>query len=310
MKFAGPKQGTMNTNIGIDFEEKTVRSADGTSIWYVVCGEGPHTLVLAPGLATPFISYKRILQRFAPHLRIIAWDMRGAYRSAVPEAGVAACRIEDHVADLEAIVEAEHLDHFILGGWSAAVQISLEYTHQHPEKVDGLLLINGPYGHILEHAFPLPGGLSEPVMHAAVVALQKMGPMLNPLIHCILGSGATIKALHLASIVTANLPFFREVVDDFRTLEFGRYFGMMQRVAEHSAEAYLDEVDVPTLITAGTKDRMTPPESSEFMARRTKNSELVIISDGSHYTPIEFPDLLNRSLRTFFERVYPEVSFG
>jgi hypothetical protein len=33
--------------------EKTVTSADGTQIFYVIYGEGESTLVLSPGLATP-----------------------------------------------------------------------------------------------------------------------------------------------------------------------------------------------------------------------------------------------------------------
>ncbi|MDX9720609.1 MAG: alpha/beta hydrolase [Myxococcota bacterium] len=276
---------------------KTVRSFDGTELCCVSCGEGEQALILAPGLATPPVSYKRIVERFAPFCRIVTWDMRGSFRSGRAEAGVESYQIRDHVADLEAIVEAEGLSHFVLGGWSMGVEIALEYQHRHPQHCDALILINGGYGNILTHAFHLPMGDTIPL--AALRWARKNARLLQPLIRKTLPQPWWIRGMGLVGLVHPKSKDFPKVVEQFATLDFELYFAMMEKLHEHSAETLLDSVNVPTLITAGTKDKMTPLSTAEVMARRIKQSRLLVVPGGTHYTPIEFPDLINRAIAEF-----------
>ena len=79
----------------------------------------------------------------------------------------------------------------------------------------------------------------------------------------------------------------------------------MLRLNEHTAEPYLRDIDVPTLVTAGSRDTMTPVSVAQTMADQIAKAELVVIPNGTHYTQLEYPDIMNLAIEKFLRRVYP-----
>ena len=77
----------------------------------------------------------------------------------------------------------------------------------------------------------------------------------------------------------------------------------MHRLGEHDAEDVLARVHVPTSIVTGDRDIMTPPFTAERMHRAIGGSRLVVIRGGTHYTPVEFPAILQDELRRLLARV-------
>jgi pimeloyl-ACP methyl ester carboxylesterase len=65
----------------------------------------------------------------------------------------------------------------------------------------------------------------------------------------------------------------------------------------------LGDIDVPTLVMAGTHDQVAPRTQMEQMAAAIPNSVLEIIPDAGHLMNIERPDLFNRHVRDFLTRV-------
>ena len=258
---------------------RTLLSADGTLIVYAVVGDGPRDFVLAPGLGAPMSAYHFLFERFAGEFRFITWEPRGLFRSAVPEGGLAALRLENHVADLEAIAAREGARRFVLGGWSMGVQISLEYARRHPESVAALVLINGSCGHLLRGVALL--GRRPRALRALVRAAAAAGPVLAR---------------------DGNLDDLQALVSEFKHLEFGRYLSMMLALDEHTCESYLHEIDIPALVTAGRRDLMTPPALGEALARRLPRGELFTFEQGTHYSLVEEPEALNRTLAPFLSR--------
>jgi len=98
------------------------------------------------------------------------------------------------------------------------------------------------------------------------------------------------------------------MVGTFRDLDFGTYFKMMVLTNEHTAVPYLPEVDVPTLITAGTKDKMTPLKTAHLIVDTIPNAELFIVPNGTHYTIVEYPEIINLRLERFFRDHVPEAN--
>jgi len=273
---------------------RRVRSRDGTSIAYYVVGDGPRTWVIPPGLGTPPSAWREVFARFGRELTMITWDLRGTFRSAVPS-DLVRLAVEDHADDLEAIVAAEGLQRFILGGWSLAVQTSLEYHHRHPEQVEALVLLNGTYEHVLRTA--LHPGL-EGALKTALRGLAWAGGRFGGLIGRAVRLGPEV--MPRLGLLATSTPLFGEVLRDFSTLDWGVYFRIMLAINAHSAAPYLDEVRVPTLITAGDADRMTPIETARTMHRRIAGSRLVVFPGGTHYTQTELPDEMNAALADFF----------
>src|SRR5690606_7192483 len=84
-----------------------------------------------------------------------------------------------------------------------------------------------------------------------------------------------------------------------------RVFSALARaLSVHSAADLLPKLEMPTLVIAGARDTFAPVWISEEMHRRIPGSEILVVRDGTHATPVEHPQLLNLRLEKFFrERV-------
>ncbi len=290
-------------NINAPAKNSMVCGADGVPINVWQFGDGPVDLVLAPGLGTPPITWKYVAERFGRQFRIITWEPRGLFASGVPE-DWDRLRIENHVADMWALAKHFGLKKFVLGGWSMGVQISLEAYHQQPKRFPALLLINGAPGHLLSTAY---GGL--PGFDRAAVATLRWGETrgryITPVVAWALSQRWSLPLMQRLQIFTNNAPFLAEMVRPFATMDFGVYSHMMRLTHEHDATPYLREVRVPTLITAGAKDLMTPVALAQRMADAIPGAELFVVPNGTHYTVAEYPEIINLRLEKFFRDHLP-----
>ncbi|MEZ4467984.1 MAG: alpha/beta hydrolase, partial [bacterium] len=121
-------------------------SFDGTSIAWRVVGDGPDWLVLAHGYGGTFNAWDPVLSRLQDRFRVLMWDYRGMHASACP-AEPHRLRIEDHIRDLDGLLDHVGVDRFILGGWSVGVQVALEGWRRlrHRADIRALILINGAH---------------------------------------------------------------------------------------------------------------------------------------------------------------------
>ncbi|HEX7601965.1 MAG TPA: alpha/beta hydrolase [Polyangiaceae bacterium] len=285
--------------IAAPLQEKRATSADGTDLAYYVIGRGPRTWLMPPAMGAPLISMKHLFERFARDYTMVTWDQRGFYASGAPS-DPGAMRVDDHLADMQAVVAAEKLGRFVLGGWSMAVQLSLEYYHRRPEDVRALVLINGPFERALSSVAPGP---TAALALAALRGATRLRGLLNPLSRRVLGARAAARTLHRAGILAENPEFFQEILEEFSQIDRGRYFTMTRHLHAHSAARYLADVRVPTLITTGTHDLMSPASVAEAMHRAIRGSELFVVPRATHYIVAEFPELLGERIAEFLRRV-------
>jgi pimeloyl-ACP methyl ester carboxylesterase len=59
-------------------------------------------------------------------------------------------------------------------------------------------------------------------------------------------------------------------------------------------------VTVPASIITGSRDVMTPLSESRRMRSMMSQARLLILHDGTHYTPIEYPQEVCAELRQLF----------
>lgn len=286
-------------HINAPIERGRAVSADGTEIAYYVVGNGPVTWVMPPGMGAPLVSLKYLLDGFARTHTIVTWDQRGFFDSDAPH-DPDAFRVADHVADMEAVVRAEGLRRFVLGGWSMAVQISLEYHHRHPEQALALVLINGPFERALASMVPFPG--TERALIAFLRVTAASSHIVNPLARRLLGARGLASVLERTGFIAQNSQFFAHLLADFSTVHWGRYLTMARHLNAHSAAAYLPLIRVPTLITSGTRDLVTSGESAERLHAGIRGSELYVVPRATHYIVTEFPELLIERIALFLSR--------
>jgi pimeloyl-ACP methyl ester carboxylesterase len=68
------------------------------------------------------------------------------------------------------------------------------------------------------------------------------------------------------------------------------------------ASERIPQISVPTLVLGGTEDQLTPPKSSEFLAVKIPDAQLVLIDGAGHHVMIEKADAVNRVLKEFVQR--------
>jgi pimeloyl-ACP methyl ester carboxylesterase len=279
-----------------------VQSADGTEIAYRIFGNAPEVFVLAPGLGVPYFAHDAIIKAFAHRYRFVMWNMRGTYRSGKPPDG--RIGINEHVEDLEAIVKAERLERFVLGGWSLGVQISLEYAWRHADKCQALVLINGTFGRPMQFKSRLKRWSSR----LASWLIYPFEPVIQWYAEKIFSYPDVLKYLLIYSGLAANnIDQFLKVANSFTSLPVGLLSDMLFAADQHTAEPYLPFINIPCLVTIGTADWMTPPEIGQHLVSRMPDATLLEVKGGTHYTPIEFPNQINDAIHLFLNRVHAKT---
>ncbi|MCH8298668.1 MAG: alpha/beta fold hydrolase [Chloroflexi bacterium] len=245
-------------------------TADGVRICYATVGEGP-PLVKAPNWLThlefewqsPIWSHWWV--ELAAYHTVIRFDQRG---SGLSDRNVEDLSFDAWVSDLEAVVEANHLESFVLLGMSQGGSVAIEYTARHPEKVEKLLL----YGAYARGGLKRGGSLEE---HQARVTLTKHGwGRDDPTYRQIFTSGFMPEA----------------------TAEQAGWFNELQRVStspETAARlqeimAYIDvldrlpEITAPTLVLHAVGDRRVPYEQGRQLSSLIPGAKMVDLDSQNH----------------------------
>jgi len=281
-------------------EQRHVVAADGTRIGYQIAGRGP-AVVLANGLGGTYLAFKHLYGALGDY-STICWDYRGLYTSSAP-ADPHANTMGHHVDDLRAILTAEGIDRYVLVGWSMGVQVGFEAIKRDREHVRGLYAINGTYGHAFHTV--LGSRLMGQVIPMLLKLIKAQAHLVGRATKRVAGSDALIGAMKRVGLVsqTIDLEIFRQVAAGFQDIDWVIYSDLLARLDEHDAEDVLPTIDVPVSIVTGDKDLMTPPSTAEHMHRMIPRSRLVVIEGGTHYTPVEYPDILVDELGRWLDRV-------
>lgn len=286
------------TNLPI--REYTMRTFDGTKIAYQVFGEGPIPVAICNGIGGTLLAWKHVLSEFRRDFRFISWDYRGLFNSEAP-AKHDAYTIQDHAKDLRSVLEQEQVtEPVVLMGWSMGVQVALEYYHLFAETVRSIVLVNGTYGSVWDTAFAIPMGRH--LFPLLLKGVKPLGPLIEVGLGVMVEQPVTMKLIKLSGLANKHLDetIFYGLAREFPKFNIARYLHMMEFLSHHSAEPYLHTVQVPTLIIHGEYDQMTPHKVTEVFLEKMPNAELFTVPTGSHYSIIEFPEIVNMRLERFF----------
>jgi 3-oxoadipate enol-lactonase len=285
---------------------KTLARPDGVTIAYNVLGDGPRTLLLANGLGGRLYAWEPLIRALPPGYKVITWDYRGLFDSTPPTRR-RHLSVPHHAEDALALLDAEGVQRAVFCGWSMGVQVSLEATALAEERVAGLVLLNGTYGHVFSSGFqplvrvPFAGAwmhavveyvMDHPAAGKAIATLAPMG------IHPVAAIFWLISHTSFANSYPLLQRYTKEVFDD-RT--FLNYLHLFQELDAHSALPHLRYIDAPALVISGAFDWLTPSYQSRVIAQRLKNSELMDLKRASHFVLMERPDEVNAAVRRFLD---------
>lgn len=288
-------------------QEKALTSFDGTRIVYQTGGRGDRWLVVANGYGGTFCAWADIFAILEQHYRLLLWDYRGLFRSGMPP-DPTRLRIEDSCRDLDQLMRAEGIETMVLAGWSVGVQVALEQYRRRPNTIAALMLVNGAHGRVLHRS--LDGRIAAGCLPGAVRLLQHAAPALAPLLlpplRALARSPLALEAAALGGVVHGKPRSFHEAMQGVLTLDYSVYTRMGLYADQHDAGDLLPHIRVPTLVTAGDHDMITPPRIGRQQASRIPGAVYFEIPGGTHYTVMEFPRLVANRMHCFIRDAVEE----
>jgi pimeloyl-ACP methyl ester carboxylesterase len=112
-------------------------TVDGGRIWYQTCGSGLKAVVLIHDGLLHSASWDDVWPILCKDFHVVRYDRRGFGRSP------AATAPYSPVDDLAAVLHAARLEHVVLVGSSSGGGLAVDFTLQHPQAVNQLVLV-GP----------------------------------------------------------------------------------------------------------------------------------------------------------------------
>lgn len=108
---------------------------EGGRLWYQTCGQGPRTLVLLHDGVLHSAGFDAVWPALCAKYRVVRYDRRGYGRSSGSSTPYAP------EEDVRAVMRAAHVGHAVLVGGSSGGGLALQVALDHPEAVDGLVLV-------------------------------------------------------------------------------------------------------------------------------------------------------------------------
>lgn len=188
----------------------------------------------------------------------------------------------NYVADILEVADALGVERFILGGNSMGGKHALAFAAAHPERLAGLVLVDGSGGPMLKLDRK---GKDEGSASGNIGFKIAQTPGINLLVEQITPRSLIRQSLEQS--VSVKTVASEAAVD--RYWELLRYPGNRRATLKRFGypydpltEAEIAAVTTPTLILWGEEDRLIPVEAGQWLARTMPNSRLVIYSKIGH----------------------------
>ena len=266
-----------------------ISSRDSVAIHFQSEGHGPHVTLLH-GVGSHLQAWDDVVAALRNDFTLLRYDLRGHGQSGKPPAPY---HLDDYVADLAALLDAQSVARTTLVGFSFGGMIVSAFAARHSERVGKLAIVSAVAGRTHEQ-------------RAAVVKradeLARGGAMMTV--------GAAVERWFT--------PEFRERHPDTVERQVQRVLGndpagyaAAYRVfAESEVIDELPRISCPTLVMTGEHDVNSTPAMARAMHERIRGSRLVILPRYRHSLLIEAaPEVVNE-LRAFLKESASPIPRG
>jgi len=273
------------------------RSHDGTSIrGWRGDGDGP-PVIISNGLGTIPQAWPGLTRPDSGYA-VRTWYYRGTFGSERPQ-DPGRIRVEDHVADLVALMDHEGIERALLACWSIGVNIAFEMAERHPDRVAGLMAVAGvPGGTFGTMGAPLriPRRLRRPIATRAAKVMRATGGLLTPVAHRLpVNDTVTWLVTHSGFMLpAAKAEVVTPMLEEFLKQDWRWYMKLAVAAAEHKPMD-VSFVRCPTTLVAGKWDVLTSMDDVVDTASRIPQSQITVLP-GSHFLPMEYPELVHTAL--------------
>ena len=247
--------------------------------------EGPRdapAIILLHGSNADLHTWEPWVQGLKDSYRVIRFDQVG-HGLTGPDPADNYTR-DNYVADIAEVADRLGLERFILGGNSMGGKHALAFAVAHPERVIGLVLVDGSGGPMLDLAKGKPEKKKDAGSGNIGFRIARM-PGVNLLVEQI--TPRSLIARSLEQSVSVKSVASEAAVD--RYWELLRYPGNRRATLNRFSlpydpltEAEIAGVTTPTLILWGEEDRLIPVEAGRWLDKTMPASTLVVYPKIGH----------------------------
>jgi pimeloyl-ACP methyl ester carboxylesterase len=263
---------------------------NGTQLYYEMLGEG-HPFVLIHGGYMDRRMWDDQFHAFAEHYRVIRYDVRGFGKSGLPQVPFADRQ------DLYDLLQFLGVEKTYLLGLSLGGVIAIDFTLEHPNMVDALILVGSP----------VPGFPIELLYTEEQLEQQRSRWA---------GFEKAIQERNLPAMVDAlmqdptlvpspNYPAARQRVrNNLSEYSFAWVLDPAPRQdLEPAAYERLAEIQMPTLIMLGAQDDPRLFKDADKLERNIVGARRVTIAETHHMPNMEKPEEFNAIVLDFLGRL-------
>jgi pimeloyl-ACP methyl ester carboxylesterase len=246
------------------------------SLYTVEFGAGSRTLVAHGGWAGSWELWTNPFTQLSKSWHTVAYDHRGTGVTVAPSGSIT---LEAMVEDVFAVLDALKISTCVLAAESAGAMVALSAVIQHPERFEGLVVVDGLY-------FKPAPAETEPF----VIGLQT-------------NFEATIGAF-VDACVPESAPN-RDQVRRWGRAILGRAsveaaVNLYQCIDGVDLRPLLPQITIPTLVIHGEDDVIVPLGASEWLASQLPNSKLQVVKGAGHVPTVTHPNEVAEAINQFF----------
>jgi pimeloyl-ACP methyl ester carboxylesterase len=243
-------------------------------------GAGMRALVFLHYWGGSSRTWRHVISALDGAYRTVAIDQRGWGRSDKPASGYA---LADLAGDAQAVIEALHLDHYILVGHSMGGKVAQLMASRKPEGLAGLVLV--------APSPPSPLGLPLDVRQGMVSAYDTRENII-----------ATVEqALAGGPLDPADLEVV--IADSLAGAPAAKQAWPLFASQEDITDA-VPQIAVPTVVISGENDRVDPPSVlTDELLPRISQASMRLLPGVGHLSPLEAPERLASLIKAFLEDI-------
>jgi 3-oxoadipate enol-lactonase len=263
-----------------------VRTRSRPQLFVTDRGDGEPVLLIT-GWTISCAVFDPVAQLYLPHVRVVAYDHRGAGRSAPWLAPVSMAML---AADAARVLDDRGIASAHVAGLSMGASVALELAIRMPHRVKSLVLVGGGAG---------GPATVRPSLRAAA---GTVGMVLSD----------TVRHRHAWPAAALFSTRFRGEHPD-KVSEYMPYFARHRAppwmtgwqalaAASFGRRASLGRVLAPTLVLHGGRDVMAPVANAQLLADGITGADLHVVHDAGHVVPLEQPEATARVLVDWVRR--------
>ncbi|MGE5502267.1 MAG: alpha/beta fold hydrolase [Ignavibacteriales bacterium] len=257
---------------------------------------GP-TLVMVHGYSASFADWEPWVKLLGDRYRILTLDLPGQGLTRSPADYKA--WPDGYVQVVDQVTEKVGARRFVLIGNSMGGMVSWSYALAHPEKLDGLVLVDSAGWALKPNGALIFKLLQNPAAAEVIKDLDNRAMIKQGLQAAFLDPKLVDDALVDRYTELSRAPGHRDILIH---LQEGRVEATKEKLAT---------IKVPTLVMHGKQDQLIPVQDGERFAQAIPNATLIEYDNVGHVPMEQIPEKSAADLRRWLEaKVYPSPLAG